>query len=187
MAKVAFVDVDNTLWDFEGEMIRRMREILGDDKVPDVMTYWEQPEVLMGSKDEAVKIFNDMHACQHHFEPFDGAQLTLKALRRMKYHIVIATNRLPETRDSLLLWLDEWELPYDELWTNIGKEVLFDERKFDLVFDDAPYIINAAVDRGIETIALRYDYNKNITAYELKKFKDCTAVHEHLVRKMIHG
>lgn len=186
MEKVAFVDVDNTLWDFEGEMRRRMVEVLGEENVPKTFSYWNEPEVLMGSKDAAVKIFNDIQAIQHHFEPYQGAVNVLRSLKRMQYKVLIATNRLPETKESLVCFLDDWEMPYDEIFCDLGKERLFDERDdIALVFDDAPYIIEDACDREIETIALRFDYNKNIIDPDLKKFKSCVAVHEYLTRKML--
>ena len=186
MQKVAFVDVDNTLWDFEAEMRRRMVEVLGEENVPEVMTYWEEPEVLMGSKEAACAIFNEMHATQHHYEPYDSAQQILKDLRRMGYKILIATNRLPETRESLELFLDEWELPYDELWCALDKQQLFDQRDdIAFVFDDAPYIIEEAIKRNIQTIALRFEYNKNIIDHNLTKFNSCFAIHDYLTRKML--
>lgn len=180
--KWAFVDVDNTLWDFDKELRRRMVDELGLS-VPSEWTTWTEPEDVMGSSKAAHDLFNEMHYEQHHHEPFDASKMMLKDLQRLGYRILIATNRIPETEPMLVNRLEDWELPFDEIFCNLGKNRLLVERKIDLVIDDSPYILEEAVNNNIKAMTLRYKYNKNIP--DVKKFKNMQEMHEFLVREAI--
>lgn len=178
----AFVDVDSTLWDFGDELRKRMIEDYGID-VPDEFTDWRQPEELMESPEQAYKLFNDIHYEQDCYKPFKSADRVLKDLRRLGYKIMIASNRIPETREQLIAWLDGNELIYDDVFCGLKKHELFDTMNIGIVVDDAPHIMEEAVKRDIDAITLQYKYNHEVR--DVTKFRNLQEMHEYLIQRLI--
>lgn len=181
--KVVFVDVDSTLWDFGEELRNRLQKRFPDKEIPANFRKWDEPMDFFHDPQEAYDMFNDIHAIQHTFTPFKAASLVLKDLRRLGYKILIATNRIPESEVSLIRWLNDNDLIYDDVFCGLNKHKLLDERDIDLVIDDAPHIIDAAINKDIPIMSLRYPYNSQIR--DVKKFKDMKEMHEYLIQQLI--
>lgn len=185
MKKTALVDVDSTLWDFTGELIQRMRQRFPNKDIPDDFSTWEEPESFFDNPSEAHELFEEIHQNQHSFGTFEGANHILNDLRSMDYHILIASNRQNYTKISLMQWLHNHKLKYDEIFCELDKSVLFKERDIDLVIDDAPYIQEEALKREIPVLTLRYKYNMNIRYTH--KFDNLLSMHEFMINSMMIG
>lgn len=178
----AFVDVDSTLWDFGKELKTRMVEDYGID-VPDEFSHWDEPMNLMESPEKAYELFNDIHREQDCYKPFKSADMVLKDLRRLGYKIMIASNRLPETREQLVTWLDGNDLIYNDVFCGLKKHELFDTMNIGIVVDDAPHIIKEAEERDIPALAVRYKYNHGV--YGGITFQDLQEMHVYLIQQLI--
>lgn len=185
MKKTALVDVDSTLWDFTGEMVQRMRQRFPDKDIPNDFNTWDEPMSFFDNPSDAHKLFEEIHRHQHSFGVFDCAKFIIDDLRRMNYHILIASNRQNYTKISLMQWLHTHELKYDEIFCELNKNVLFEERDIDLVIDDAPYVQNEALKRDIPVLTLYYKYNKGIGG--TKKFRNLLDMHKYIVNGMMIG
>jgi len=182
MKKIALVDVDSTLWDFTGELRRRM-EIELKKKIPKEFDSWEHPISFFEKPGNAYHMFNEIHEEQHTFKPFRFAEYVLKDLVKLGYYILIASNRIPRTEPQLRTWLACNNLPYDEIYCDLDKRTLFYSRDIDLVIDDSPQVLEEALKYDIKTLALTYKYNKQIRG--IKKFNDLKEMHTYLVQEMI--
>ena len=180
--KLAFVDVDNTLWDFDSELRKRMVEEL-KLTVPKEWKDWGDPIDIIGDNQKAFDLFNEMHYDQDLMKPYKAAGLVLKDLRRLGYKILIATNRVPESCDALVAWLDGNDLIYDEIYCDIHKKELFATRKIDLAIDDSPEIIAEALKHDVRILSLRFSYNNQIPGPT--KFSSLQEMHEYLIQELI--
>ena len=180
--KIAFVDVDNTLWDFEAVMRSKMAELLTVE-IPESFAEWNQPVDMFEDKQLAYDMFNDIHMNQEQYSPFGSADRVLKDLRRLGYDILIASNRIKESQPQLEKWLDANWLIYNDIYCGLNKEELLANPDIELVVDDSPFIINEAMKRDIPVLSLRYRYNKNILGN--KKFNTLQEMHEHLIQELI--
>jgi len=179
--KVVLVDVDSTLWDFGEEMFVRMRKMFPSKPIPEEFDTWEQPLQFFENKQDAHDMFTDIHSRQHSYGVFPFAGELLRTLKEKNYYILIASNRKNYTKISLRQWLQQHNLVYDEIYCDLDKNELFDQRKIDLVIDDSPTVQTAAIDLGIPVLTLWYKYNKDIK--NTKKFENLEAMTKHLIEK----
>lgn len=159
---MVMVDIDNTLWNFEAELITRLRKALPDRKILDRAPTWEYPLEQFTDPNKGLAIFKGMHVEQERFEPYEGAQDLLVSLRDNGYFIYIASNRPEETTPELVAWLEKHQLPHDAVFCGEDKRNLFysPSNNFQLVIDDSPYIHTAAADHGIPVLSLSFLYNQ---------------------------
>jgi len=183
--KVALVDVDSTLWDFLGEMVRRMRNLLPEADIPDQFAKWEDPVNFFENPEDAYAMFNDIHLNQDKFGTYDYANVVLKTLRSMKYHILIASNRIPESKPQLVNWLKKHNLYYNEVYCELDKRELFNNGEIDLVIDDSPQVQEVALLNDIPVLTLKFPYNEKILG--TKKFNNLKDMNTYMVNSIMLG
>jgi 5'(3')-deoxyribonucleotidase len=136
------VDLDGVLYDFEAAC-REWGEIRLDKKLP-VTDTWSMWEPWGISKREWYEIFHDGIRAEHifrmgHEEPY--ALWGMLTLRAMGFRVRIVTAKRLVYRDttlrakiSCLRWLDEKEIPFDEIAFTSDKQGY----NADVVIDDKP-------------------------------------------------
>lgn len=183
--KVALVDVDSTLWDFIAEMVQRMRIMFPEDDIPEQFATWEDPISYFEKPEDAYAMFNDIHLSQDTFDTYDHANTVLKTLRSMGYYILIASNRIPESKPQLVAWLKKHNLRHNEVYCELDKRELFNSSKIDLVIDDSPYVQEAALLKNIPVLTLKFPYNEKILG--TKKFNNLKDMNTYMVNSIMLG
>ncbi len=183
--KIALVDVDSTLWDFTEELRQRMIIKFPEQTIPLEFDSWNHPLDFFDNPEDAYQMFNEIHEQQHSFGTFDFAQMIMNNLRKMGYHILVASNRKSYTRLALYQWLHNHKLKYDEIYCDLDKRVLFDKYDIELVIDDSPQVQEVAIEKEIPVLTLRYKYNHDIRPTQ--KFKNLSEMHIYMVNNMMIG
>ena len=160
MTKKAIIDIDNTLWQFCDALYEELRKINESFPTPDSWTHWDLWQGYC-AVDDFYSAVNAIHFNQHSdsYVPYPEAQNFLSSLKENGYHITIASHRSPEFKRQTEKWLDTHGLVYDELHLSYQKAQLFDESTY-VVVDDAPQVLEKAVDKGIMAAGLLFPWNR---------------------------
>jgi hypothetical protein len=175
MNKTAIIDIDNTLWQFCDAFYEELRKINANFPIPENWTRWDLWEGYCTELDFS-KAINTIHADQDNerFQPYPEAKGFLFALRQNGYHITIASHRDPIYRIPTEKWLNRHGLLYDALHLSHHKTDLFN-RSTDVVVDDAPQVLEKAVESGALATGLLFPWNR---AYRGNGFRLCSSLSE---------
>jgi len=166
LSKIAVIDIDNTLWPFSEPFYLELKKINRNFPTPD---QWFTFDAFAGycSEEHFMNTINFIHGNQdsNQYQPYPESQHFLSSLKEHGFHIIIASHRMPEMRQSTERWLSRHNLLYDELHLSWDKTVLFPTA--DVVVDDIPLMLQKAKEKGALTAGLLYPWNK---AYAGKGF-----------------
>lgn len=168
--KTAVVDIDNTLWQFCDILYEKLTALNNGIPTPENWVDWDFYQTYCSDRDFFGAI-NTIHINQANADylPYPEAKGFLSALKDKGYHIIIASHRLPESREATEKWLSDHELVYDELHLSSDKTVLFNTH-IHVVVDDAPQILEKAVEAGAFGTGLLWAWNRS---YANNGFKLC--------------
>ena len=183
MPKKAIVDIDNTLWHFCDALYDELRKISRDFPTPDSWTHWDLWEGYCSEADFYGAV-NVIHLNQHSdsYLPYPEAKDFLIALKEHDYHITIASHRSPEYRQQTGQWLKTHGLVYDELHLSFNKTQLFDE-SIDVVVDDAPQVLEKAVENGVIATGLLFPWNREFADNGFNLFKNLNDILNYILKK----
>ena len=99
-------------------------------------------------------------------EPYPGAVETVRAWREAGHFIHITSHRHDQAHAATLRWLERIGLPYDELYCSSDKITRCREIGIELLIDDSPVNLLAAVDAGIAGATLSHPWNREICEEE---------------------
>ena len=175
MNKNAIIDIDNTLWQFCDAFFEELRKINEKFPSPDNWTHWDLWEGYC-TKEEFYKAVNAIHFKQdsEKFQPYPEARGFLSALKQNGYHITIASHRSPEFMTQTERWLKKHGLVHDDIHLSYHKTSLFNNCT-DVVVDDAPQVLEKAVESGALATGLLFPWNH---AYRDNGFKLCSNLDE---------
>jgi beta-phosphoglucomutase-like phosphatase (HAD superfamily) len=181
MIKRAIIDIDNTLWHFCDALYEELRKINKNFPIPDRWAHWDMWETYC-SLDEFMGAVNAVHLNQHNdkYVPYPEAKEFLSTLKEHGYHITIASHRSPDYRKQTEIWLERHSLVYDELHLSFHKTRLFD-RFTDVVVDDAPQVLERAVDRGVMATGLMFPWNRDYANNGFRLFENLNEILEHIL------
>jgi len=160
MSKTAVVDIDNTLWQFCDALYEDLRKVNKNFPPPQQWTHWDLWEGYC-TKDEFFGAINAIHSKQDSdgYLPYPDARDFLSSLRENGYHITIASHRSPDYRKQTEKWLERHRLVHDDLHLSYQKTRLFDMFT-SVVVDDAPQVLEKAVENGALATGLSFPWNK---------------------------
>jgi hypothetical protein len=183
MHKRAIVDIDNTLWQFCDALYEQLRKINRNFPAPEGWTDWDLWQGFC-SEDEFYGAVHDVHFYQDsdRYLPYSEAKDFLSALKGNNYHITIASHRSPEFRKQTERWLEQHGLVYDELHLSFHKTQLFDI-SIDVVVDDAPQVLEKAVDKGVMATGLLFPWNRDFANNGLRLFNNLNDVLSHILNR----
>jgi hypothetical protein len=175
MNKTAVIDIDNTLWQFCDAFYVELRKVNKDFPTPANWTHWDIWEGCC-SKQEFYKAVNAIHFRQDSddFEPYPEAKGFLETLKQNGYSITIASHRSPEFMSQTQRWLKRHGLVYDDIHLSYHKTQLINS-KTDIVVDDAPQVLEKAVENGALATGLLFPWNR---AYRDNGFRLCSNLDE---------
>jgi hypothetical protein len=116
------------------------------------------------------------------FQPYPEANGFLSALKQNGYHITIASHRSPEFMPQTEKWLKKHGLVYDHIHLSDHKTTLFNNDT-DVVVDDAPQVLEKAVESGALATGLLFPWNR---AYRDNGFRLCNNLNEILEGILTH-
>jgi hypothetical protein len=170
MTRTAIIDIDNTLWQFCDAFYEELRKINEDFPVPENWINWDMWKGYCTEQD-FYKAVNAIHFNQDSpdYQPYPEARGFLLALRQRGYHIIIASHRTPEFMPQTERWLKHHGLVHDDLHLSHHKTRLFNDST-DVVVDDAPQVLEKAVQNGALATGLLFPWNR---AYRNNGFRLC--------------
>lgn len=180
MSKVAVIDIDNTLWQFCDAFYEELKRINSAFPPPD---RWTSFEVWEGycTQEDFLNAINAIHFRQDsdRYRPYPEAGSFLSSLRERSFRLIIASHRLPETREQTERWLARHNLPYDELHLSFDKTVLFPQAS--VVVDDAPQTLEKAVAQGALGAGLSFPWNRAYTGNGFRLFRNLDEILSYIV------
>jgi hypothetical protein len=179
MKPIAVIDTDETLWGFHSALyaLAKEREI----KLPtsSECTHWNAL-YMYAPKETVIPLFNEIHANQCSYLPFQNAELFLK-LMQTRFYIVIASHRNDEFKPGLIEWLKTNNLVYDEVVVTSRKECLVMNPRTTHVVDDKAELLLFAQKHGRVGIGLSRPWNRK-TVDEAFLFDDLLDIWNYIRR-----
>jgi beta-phosphoglucomutase-like phosphatase (HAD superfamily) len=99
-------------------------------------------------------------------EPYPGAVDTVRAWHADHHFIHITSHRSTASRDATARWLHRIGLPYDELYCSYDKVARCREIGIDVLIDDSPINLEAALEAGITAATLVHPWNRDLCETE---------------------
>ncbi len=99
-------------------------------------------------------------------EPYPGAVEAVRAWHQAGHFIHVTSHRRIEAHGATEQWLQRIGLPYDELYCSTDKIARCREIGIELLIDDSPENLLAAVDAGIAAATLEHPWNREICEEE---------------------
>jgi uncharacterized protein len=98
--------------------------------------------------------------------PYPGAVETVRAWHADRHFIHITSHRATASRDATARWLRRIGLPYDELYCSYDKLSRCREIGIDVLIDDSPVNLAAALDADIVPATLLHPWNRELCETE---------------------
>ena len=99
-------------------------------------------------------------------EPYPGAVETVRAWKEAGHFIHITSHRDTAAHRATEQWLEAIGLPYDELYCSWDKVSHAREIGIELLIDDSPVNLEAALEAGIRGATLSHPWNRDICEEE---------------------
>lgn len=172
------IDLDGTTYDF----YTTFKQFWADLNSIDPESLGEEPRQWGFFEDWGCDIWNfhkilredlaEGGSLFHSGDPYPDAPQVLQRLSE-DYKIVIITSRNylnleKECEEATVRWLTKHHIPYHDL-------ILSDEkigRGFDLLFDDAPHIIKAALEANENIVCLDSPVNRHVDCVRVSSWKE---------------
>lgn len=98
--------------------------------------------------------------------PYPGAVDTIRAWSASGHFIHVTSHRSTACASATTQWLRNLELPFDDLCCSENKLARCAELSIDLLIDDSPLNISAAIDRGIAAATILHPWNAELCEIE---------------------
>jgi hypothetical protein len=98
--------------------------------------------------------------------PYPGAVQTVRSWKEEGHFIHVTSHRDVGCAQATGEWLDAIGLPYDDLHCSYDKVTRCAELDIDLLIDDSPANIAAAIDRAMATATILHPWNRDVCEVE---------------------
>jgi uncharacterized HAD superfamily protein len=98
--------------------------------------------------------------------PYPGAVETVSAWHSEGHFVHITSHRPADRAPATRAWLKHIGLPFDDLHCSFDKVARCSELEIDLLIDDSPGNLSAALTRGIRAATLVHPWNRDILEEE---------------------
>jgi uncharacterized protein len=99
-------------------------------------------------------------------EPYPGAVETIRAWKEAGHFIHITSHRDTAAYHATERWLQAIGLPFDELYCSWDKVARCREIGIELLIDDSPVNLEAAVEAGLRAATLAHPWNRDVCEEE---------------------
>ncbi len=159
------IDIDSTLHHYWEQFAAAAKRRFGVDLPYEHQQTWD----VLGLRPEQVKAcVRETHDDANVLtaEPYPGAVETVARWRADGHFIHITSHREDRCSAATEAWLQRIGLPYDELYCSFDKISRCREIDIELLIDDAPANIEAAIDAGIQVATLVHPWNRDLCETE---------------------
>jgi len=98
--------------------------------------------------------------------PYPGAVQAVGRWHAEGHFLHITSHRAPDRRDATARWLRLVGLPFDDLCCSYEKVARCAELQIDVLIDDGPLNLAAAIDRGMVAATIRHPWNRDLCEEE---------------------
>ena len=98
--------------------------------------------------------------------PYPGAVETVRSWHAQGHFVHVTSHRALDRRDATAAWLERIGLPFDDLHCSFDKVSRCVELEIDLLIDDGPENLSAALDRGILAATIGHPWNRDVCEEE---------------------
>lgn len=158
------IDIDSTLHHYWDQFEEAAKRRFGVD-LPYADQGWEiellRPEQVQACVAETHKDAQILAA-----EPYTDAVETVRAWHEAGHFIHITSHRSTDAHEATAAWLERIGLPYDDLYCSDDKITRCREIGIELLIDDSPVNLRAAVDAGIATATIAHPWNRDVCEEE---------------------
>jgi len=99
-------------------------------------------------------------------QPYPDAVETVRRWHDEGHFIHVTSHRDPAARDATARWLEQIGVPYDDLHCSHDKVGCCLELGIELLIDDSPENLAAAIDRGILVATIAHPWNRELCEEE---------------------
>lgn len=159
------IDVDSTLhhyWDVLSEISRRR---FGVELPYEEQFTWG---ITRLRADQLALCIEESHSDDSILTglPYPGAVDTVRTWSEQGHFIHITSHRSTACASATAQWLASLGLPFDDLCCSHDKVTRCAELDIDLLIDDSPLNISAAIERGIATATILHPWNAELCEVE---------------------
>jgi len=94
--------------------------------------------------------------------PYPGAVQAVRRWHEEGHYVHITSHRAVDRKDATAAWLRQIELPFDDLHCSYDKVSRCVELEIDLLIDDGPLNLAAALQQGIAVATIRHPWNRDL-------------------------
>jgi beta-phosphoglucomutase-like phosphatase (HAD superfamily) len=159
------IDIDSTLHPYWEQFERAARRRFGVEMPYAEQVTWEVPAL----RPEQFKVvIAETHAPEAILAavPFPGAVETIRGWHEAGHQIHIVSHRHAGAREATAEWLERIGLPYDGLDCSEDKIVHAKRIGVELLIDDSPVNLAAALAAGIRGATLAHPWNRDVCEEE---------------------
>ena len=98
--------------------------------------------------------------------PYPGAVRTVRHWHEQGHFVHVTSHRAADRRAATAAWLQQIGLPFDDLHCSYDKVSRCVELDIDLLIDDGPLNLAAALEHGIAAATLRHPWNRDLCEEE---------------------
>jgi uncharacterized HAD superfamily protein len=98
--------------------------------------------------------------------PYPDAVQTVRGWHAEGHFIHITSHRALDRKDATAAWLKRIGLPFDDLHCSYDKVSRCTELEIDLLIDDGPLNLAAALERGIAAATIEHPWNRDVCEEE---------------------
>jgi uncharacterized HAD superfamily protein len=99
-------------------------------------------------------------------QPYPDAVQTVQRWHAAGHFIQITSHRDPAAHDATARWLDRIGVPHDELHCSFDKVARCVQLGIDLLIDDSPINLTAALERGLMVATIAHPWNRDVCEEE---------------------
>lgn len=159
------IDIDSTLHHYWNLLSEASRGRFGID-----LPYEEQQDwgITRLRPDQLHLCIQETHSDEAILagEPYPGAVETVSRWRETGHFIHVTSHRDPHTRQATARWLEQIGLAYDDLYTAHDKIGRCLELGIELLIDDSPENLAAAIGHGIGVATISHPWNRELCEEE---------------------
>jgi uncharacterized HAD superfamily protein len=159
------IDIDSTLhhyWDILSEVsVRRFGvELPYDEQFTWGITRLrpEQLEICIDESHSDERILAGA--------PYPGAVQAVRRWHEQGHFVHVTSHRALDRRDATAAWLQRIGLPFDDLHCSYDKVSRCVELEIDVLIDDGPVNLAAALEKGIAAATIRHPWNRDLCEEE---------------------
>jgi len=159
------IDIDSTLHDYWPIFARIAKRRFGVDLAYETQLDWN---VSLLRPEQASVVVAESHSDENVLGavPYEGAVETVQRWAETGNWIHVTSHRSNDARDATARWLEDRQIPYDDLHCSYDKITRCVELGIDILVDDSPVNIAKAIDAGITPATLLHPWNRDICEEE---------------------